>query len=57
MSEETNVNKTSKVAVNDITGDPILTRSATEQYIENWDKIFGKKNSEDLTDDKEESKL
>ena len=57
MSEETDTRKTSKIAVNDITGDPILTKSTTEKYRENWDKIFGKKDSEDLIDEKEESKL
>jgi hypothetical protein len=57
MSVETDVAKTSKVAVNDITGDSILTRSSTEKYRDNWDRIFGKKDSEDLTDSKEESKL
>jgi hypothetical protein len=57
MSVETDVAKTSRVAVNDITGDSILTKSSTEKYRDNWDRIFGKKNSEDLTNDKEESKL
>ena len=57
MSVETDVAKTSKVAVNDITGDSILTRSSTEKYRDNWDRIFGKKDSKDLTDSKEESKL
>ena len=57
MSVETDVAKTSKVAVNDITGDSILTRSSTEKYRDNWDRIFGKKDSEDLTEFKEESKL
>jgi len=57
MSVETDVAKTSRVAVNDITGDSILTRSSTEKYRDNWDRIFGKKDSEDLTKDKEESKL
>lgn len=57
MSVETDVAKTSKVAVNDITGDSILTKSSTEKYRDNWDRIFGKKDSEDLTDNKEESKL
>lgn len=28
---------------NDITGDEIKTKSANEQYRENWDRIFGKK--------------
>jgi hypothetical protein len=57
MSVETDVAKTSKVAVNDITGDSIITKSSTEKYRDNWDRIFGKKDSEDLTDNKEESKL
>jgi hypothetical protein len=57
MSVETDTVKTSKVAVNDITGDSIITKSSTEKYRDNWDRIFGKKNSEDLTDDEEESKL
>lgn len=42
MSTETDVAKTSRVAVNDITGDPILTKSSTQKYRDNWDKIFGK---------------
>lgn len=57
MSVETDVVNNSKVAVNDITGDSILTKSSTQQYRDNWDRIFGKKSSEDLTDDKEKSKL
>lgn len=57
MSVETDVAKTSKVAVNDITGDSIITKSSTEKYRDNWDRIFGKKNSEDSTDNKDESKL
>lgn len=57
MSVETDVAKTSKVAVNDITGDSIFTRSSTEKYRDNWDRIFGKKDREDLTGSKEESKL
>lgn len=32
---------------NDITGDEIKTKSANEQYRENWDRIFGKKKTED----------
>lgn len=42
MSTETDASKSSKIAVNDITGDSILTRSSTEKYRDNWDKIFGK---------------
>lgn len=57
MSVETDVVNNSKVAVNDITGDSILTKSSTEKYRDNWEKIFGNKNSKDLTKDKEESKL
>ena len=57
MSVETDTVQTSRVAVNDITGDSILTKSSTEKYRDNWDRIFGKKNSEDLTESKEESKL
>jgi hypothetical protein len=30
-------------AKNDITGDQIQTRSTTEAYRDNWDKIFKKK--------------
>lgn len=57
MSVETDVSNTSKVAVNDITGDSIQTKSSTELYRDNYDRIFGKKNSEDLTKKEEESKL
>jgi len=57
MSVETDVAKTSKVAVNDITGDSIQTKSSTEKYRDNYDRIFGKKNSEGSTDNKEEPKL
>lgn len=53
MSEE---NK-SKVAVNDVTGDSIISKSSSQKYRDNWDRIFGKKDSEDLTDDRGESKL
>lgn len=35
---------------NDITGDAIQTRTITDTYRYNYDKIFGKKNK-DLTDD------
>jgi hypothetical protein len=53
MSTETDNSKTSKTAVNDITGAPILTKSSTEQYRDNWEKIFGKA-KEEITDENEE---
>lgn len=31
-------------AKNDITGDTIKTKSATQKYYDNWDAIFGQKN-------------
>ena len=34
------------VAKNDVTGDSLITKSSTAAYRENWDLIFGKKNSE-----------
>lgn len=46
MSTDTDVVKNSRIAVNDITGDSILTKNATEKYRENWDRIFGKKEEE-----------
>lgn len=54
MSQDTTKNK---VAKNDITGDSIQTKSSSQLYRENWDKIFGKKDSKDLTKDQKESKL
>lgn len=41
MSVETDTVKNSRVAVNDVTGDSILTKCSTEQYRDNWDRIFG----------------
>jgi hypothetical protein len=46
MSEATK----SKVAKNDITGDSIQTKSSSQRYRDNWEKIFGKKNSKDSTE-------
>ena len=40
-------------ARNDVTGDFIQTKGATEKYRAGWDRIFGKK--EIVTDDKKES--
>lgn len=54
MSNETT--KT-KVARNDITGDSIQTKSSSQRYRDNWEKIFGKKRSKDLTKERKESKL
>jgi hypothetical protein len=54
MSEETTKNK---VAKNDITGDSIQTKSSSQRYRDNWEKIFGKKRSKDLTKQHKESKL
>lgn len=36
-------------AKNDITGDSIVTKSATESYRSNWDLIFGKKKKVELS--------
>lgn len=30
-------------AKNDVTGDAIVSKSSTEAYRDNWDKIFGRK--------------
>lgn len=32
-------------AKNDVTGDRIISRSSSERYRENWERIFGKKTS------------
>lgn len=53
MSVETDVAKTSKVAVNDITGDSIITKSSTEKYRDNYDRIFGNKKDDKLISEKE----
>ena len=34
-------------AKNDITGDPLVSKSPTESYRDGWDRIFGKKNKEE----------
>lgn len=31
---------------NDITGDPLITKSSTDSYRDGWDRIFGKKKEE-----------
>lgn len=31
---------------NDITGDPLVSKSPTEAYRDGWDRIFGKKEKE-----------
>lgn len=56
MSVETDVSKNSKVAVNDITGDSIITKSSTEKYRDNWDRIFSKRSDVDLTEKEVEKK-
>jgi hypothetical protein len=33
------------VAKNDITGDSLKSRPATKKYADNWDRIFGKKDT------------
>lgn len=46
-------------AKNDITGDTIATKSASELYRQGWDRIFGKKDQQpenkDLDNKKDES--
>jgi hypothetical protein len=32
---------------NDVTGAPLVTKAATKQYQEGWDRIFGSKNKKD----------
>ncbi len=54
MSEETTK---SRVAKNDVTGDSIQSKSSSQRYRDNWEKIFGKKPSKDLTTKRKESKL
>ena len=48
------------MAINDITGDNLISRAPSDQYRENYDKIFGRKKvqSEPVTesDDKEDEK-
>ena len=43
-------------AKNDVTGDLIKTKGSSEQYRDNWEKIFGKKKEEKSEEvlDKEE---
>ncbi len=41
---------------NDITGDTIHTRPNSKEYRDNWDKIFGKKESEG-SDDRVDAEL
>jgi hypothetical protein len=53
MSVETDVTKTSKVAVNDVTGDSIITKSSTEKYRDNYDRIFGNKKDKKLVNEEE----
>jgi hypothetical protein len=35
-------------AINDITGDAIKSKSASQKYYDNYDAIFGKKDKKDL---------
>ena len=44
-------------AKNDITGDEIKSRVNSNQYEENWERIFGKKDKTVLTSDEEKSKI
>jgi hypothetical protein len=53
MSVETDVAKTSKVSVNDITGDSIITKSSTEKYRDNYDRIFGNNKDDKRIEEKE----
>ena len=36
---------------NPITGDKLITKSATQQYLDNWEKIFGVKTSANWRDE------
>jgi hypothetical protein len=54
MSE---VTTKTKVAKNDITGDSIQTKSSSQRYRDNWERIFAKKHSKVLTKKQVKSKL
>jgi hypothetical protein len=36
---------------NDITGDPLISKSPTESYRDGWDRIFGQKKQLEKTDE------
>jgi len=36
---------------NDITGDSIITKNTTDKYRDGWDRIFGKKKSEEALEE------
>lgn len=44
-------------AKNDITGDSITTKSTSDAYRDNWDKIFSKKKKEEKQVDQEEKEV
>lgn len=47
MAQESNFGKKSKTtSFNDVTGDSLTTKTTTDAYRDNWDRIFGKKNKE-----------
>lgn len=35
---------------NDVTGDPLISKSPTDSYRDGWDRIFGQKKQEKSTD-------
>lgn len=41
-------------STNDITGDKLITKSASDSYRDGWDRIFGKKKNEKTTSKKKE---
>ena len=41
-------------STNDITGDKLITKSASDSYRDGWDRIFGKKKNEKTTSEKNE---
>lgn len=41
---------------NDVTGDNLISRSNNDQYRNNWDRIFGKKEDKEEETEKKEDK-
>lgn len=41
---------------NDVTGDNLVSRSNTNEYRSNWDKIFGNKKESDTVEESQDKK-
>lgn len=52
MAQESNFGKKSKTTrFNDVTGDSLTTKTTTDAYRDNWERIFGKKDKEQSSEE------